>query len=357
MQRHPLALTAMILPCVPLLFRPALSGRVLAAGLALTLAGCSRERPPAPALPTAAVRTAEVLAVTEARSIELPGTVRAVERAALAPKVTGAVESLPVVLGQPVRAGDVLARISANEMGARLAQAEANLGQARRDLERETGLLAKNITAAETVRNLEDRVRLMEATVAEARAMLGYTVITAPFDGVIARRFVNEGDFATAGSPLLEIENPARQRVEVEVPESLAAIPVGAAALIRAGETELPGRVAEISPALDPVARTLLAKIDLPVRAAVRSGQFARVAWPAGEGRALVVPASSVTPFGQMERVFVVAGGKAVLRLVKTGARRGGQIEILAGLAAGEQVVTGPAAASLRDGQPVEVKP
>ncbi len=347
----------MILPSVPPFFRQTFSGRALAAGLALALAGCSRERPSEPALPTVAVRTAEVLAVTEALSIELPGTVRAVERAALAPKVTGAVESLPVVLGQSVKAGDVLVRISANEIGARLAQAEASLGQARRDLQRETSLLAKNASAAETVRGLEDRVRLMEATVAEARTMLGYTVITAPFDGVIARRFVNEGDLATAGSPLLEIENPVRQRVEVEVPESLAGIPVGASALIRIGETELPGRVAEVSPALDPVARTLLAKIDLPARAAVRSGQFARVAWPAGEGRALVVPANAVTPFGQMERVFVVAGGKAVLRLVKTGARRGEQIEILAGLSAGEQIATGPAAANLRDGQPVEVKP
>ncbi|OAM88950.1 efflux RND transporter periplasmic adaptor subunit [Termitidicoccus mucosus] len=347
----------MIRPCILPLFRQAFSVRALTAGLALALAGCGRERPPAPALPTAAVRTAEVRAVTESRSVELPGTVRAVERAALAPKVTGAVESLSVVLGQSVKAGDVLVRISANEMGARLAQAEASLGQARRDLERETSLLAKNASAAETVRSLEDRVRLMEATVAEARAMLGYTVITAPFDGVIARRFVNEGDLATAGGPLLEIENPDRQRVEVEVPESFADIPVGTSALIWVGKIELPGRVAEISPALDPIAHTLLAKIDLPARAAVRSGQFARVAWPAGGGQALVVPASSVTPFGQMERVFVVADGKAVLRFVKTGARRGEQIEILAGLAAGEHVVAGPPAASLRDGQPVEVKP
>ena len=89
----------------------------------------------------------------------------------------------------------------------------------------------------------------------------------------------------------------------------------------------------------------------------MRSGQFARVAWPAGETKALVVPAAAVTTFGQMERVFVVANNSASLRLVKTGARHGAEIEILSGLAAGERVVSDVAAAPLRDGQPVEVKP
>lgn len=323
----------------------------------LALAGCGRE--PAAAQPPSAlsVRTAVVREVAELRRTELPGTVRAVERAALAPKVTGTIVGLPVVLGQSVKRGDVLARISANEIDARLAQAEAALAQARRDLERETGLEAKGASAAETVRSMQDRVRIAEATVAEARTMLAYTTITAPFDGVISRRLVNEGDLAMAGNPLLEIENPALQRVEVEVPDGLASVAVGAATPVRIGELDLAGRVAEVSPALDPVARTYLAKIDLPAGAAVRSGQFARVAWPVGEGRTLLAPTEAVTAFGQMERVFVVADGKAALRLVKTGARQGADVEVLAGLAAGERVVADPAAANLRDGQPVEVKP
>jgi len=329
---------------------------LLAAGFALAAIGCHRETAAAPALPAVAVHTAEVRAITEQRRTELPGTVRAVERAALAPKVMGTVASLPVTLGQSVKRGDTLATLTANEIGARLAQAEAGLGQARRDLERETSLLAKGAAAAETVRSAEDRVRLAEATVAEARTMLTYTTITAPFDGVITRRLVNEGDLASPGVPLLEIENPALQRVEVEVPDSLAAGAVGASAPVRINDLELPGRVAEISPALDSVSRTFLAKIDLPAGAAVRSGQFARVAWPAGEGKSLVVPAAAVSAFGQMERVFVIADRKATMRLVKTGARHGADIEILSGLAAGERIVADPAA-TLRDGQAVEVKP
>lgn len=324
--------------------------------LALLVAGCGRkEHAATAALPAVLVRSATVQNVTEIRRLELPGTVRAVERAALAPKVMGTIKDIPVALGQVVKRGEVLLTISAHEIDAKLAQAEAGLGQAKRDLERETGLLAKGASAAETVRSTEDRVRLMQATVDEARTMLTYTKITAPFDGVITRRFVNEGDLAAPGIPLLEMENPSAQRVEVEVPDGMAVVAVGASAPVRVGDLELPGRVAEISPALDPVSRTFLAKIDLPAGAAVRSGQFARVGWPAGEGTALVIPATAVTNFGQMERVFVVAEGRATLRLVKTGARHGDQVEVLAGLTVGERVVA-DGAAPLRDGQSVEVK-
>ena len=326
-----------------------------ALALGLLAGGCSRDPHAAPPLPTVAVRTTEVRAITELRRTELPGTVRAVERAALAPKVTGTIAHLPIALGQSVKRGDTLAIISANEINARLAQAEAGLAQARRDLERETTLEAKGASATETVRSMQDRVAIAEATVAEARTMLTYTTITAPFDGVITRRLVNEGDLASAGMPMLEMENPALQRVEVEVPDGLATAPVGARTPIRINDLALEGRVAEVSPALDPVSRTYLAKIDLPAGATVRSGQFARVSWPAGEGRALVVPASAVSTFGQMERVFVVADGHAAMRLVKTGARHGDRIEILSGLAAGETIVT-TNTATLRDGQPVEVK-
>ncbi len=328
-----------------------------ALALGLLAGGCSRDPHAVSPLPTVAVRTTEVRAITELRRTELPGTVRAVERAALAPKVTGTIASLPITLGQSVKRGDTLATISANEINARLAQAEAGLAQARRDLERETALEAKGASATETVRSMQDRVHIAEATVAEARTMLAYTTITAPFEGVITRRFVNEGDLAVAGSPMLEVENPALQRVEVEVPDSLAAVAVGTEVPVRINTLDLVGRIAEVSPALDSVSRTFLAKIDLPAAAAVRSGQFARVAWPAGETKALVVPAAAVTTFGQMERVFVVANNSASLRLVKTGARHGAAIEILSGLAAGEAIVVDPSATPLRDGQPVEVKP
>jgi RND family efflux transporter MFP subunit len=142
----------------------------------------------------------------------------------------------------------------------------------------------------------------------------------------------------------------------VNVPESLATLAPGAELEVVAGGITLSGKLAEISPAADPASRTRLAKVDLPAGAAVRSGQFVRVLWPAGPTTALLVPVSALTRFGQMEQVFVVTtGNRAELRLVRTGGREGDRLIILAGLEAGETVVLDPPA-TLREGQPVEAR-
>lgn len=325
----------------------------------LAASGCGRGHDraaaPAPAGQPVAVQVATVERRTTPRTIEVPGTVRPVDRATLAAKVMGTVDSVAITLGQRVRRGDVLLRISAAEIDARVTQAEARLEQVTRDFEREKGLLAEGASTEASVRSLESERRAAEAGVAEARTMLSYTQITAPFDGVISARPVNEGDLATPGVRLVEIEGTGRLRVETEVPESLGTIAPGTPVRVTAAGIEIAGTLAEISAAADAQSRTVFAKIDLPADAKVRSGQFARASFPAGQGEVLVVPAAAISPFGQMERVFVMEDGHAALRLVRTGARHGELIEVLAGLDAGEVVVS-PVPTGLRDGQAVEVR-
>ena len=113
----------------------------------------------------------------------------------------------------------------------------------------------------------------------------------------------------------------------------------------------------EFSAAADPLTRTRLAKLELPVNSSARSGQYVRVLWPLGRGPALLIPTSAVQLFGQMERVFVVTSeGRAQLRLVKTATHSSALTRILAGLTAGETIILNPAAI-LRDGQSVIVSP
>ena len=116
--------------------------------------------------------------------------------------------------------------------------------------------------------------------------------------------------------------------------------------------TNLEGVVSEMAPAADANSRTYLVKLELPGAAGLRSGQFGRATLPVGETSALRVAASAVIERGQMELVFVAKDGRAQLRLVKTGKRVGGEVEVVAGLSAGESVVV-EGAAQLRDGQPV----
>ncbi|PTY08692.1 efflux RND transporter periplasmic adaptor subunit [Opitutaceae bacterium EW11] len=335
--------------------KPSLSILVLAA---LVLAGCGRHGGIAPDadLPRVAVRAAAVEQSGTPLTQVVSGTVVPQARATVAAKLLASVASADFAVGQRVQAGDLLVKLSAAEIAARVDQAQAALSQAQRDYDREAAFEAKGASTADTVHSLDERRRIAEAGLLEAKSMLGYTDVKAPFSGVVVRKFVNAGDLAAPGTPLFSIEGEDRLRAEVQVPESLPALAPGDAVFVESGAKVVKGSVAEYSPAADPQTRTRLAKIDLPADAALRSGQFVRALWPAGEGRTLVAPASAVSLFGQMERVFAVTDGKARLRLVKTGARAGDSVQILSGLDAGEKVVLSPPA-TLRDGQPLEVQP
>ncbi len=332
----------------------------------LLLAGCSGRRAPADAaarLPAVAVQVATVSAEDVPMFSEVTATVRPVRRAVIAAKVMGAIEEMPVTLGQRVRTGDLLVKISAGEISARLRQAQAQLSQAQRDLERERALLAKGASTPEMVNGLADRFAMTQAMVGEAETMLGYTSLRAPFDGVVARKQAEAGDLASPGMPLLEVEGGDGFQVEAGIPDSLAAgLAIGASLTVEvpAAGTRFDGRLVELSSSADPFSHTVPVKIAVPPGVAVRSGQFARIEVPGAPARALLVPAAAVTAYGQMERVFVAADGRAALRLVRTGAARGPagreNVEILAGLSAGERVVVAPPA-GLREGQPLEVRP
>jgi len=125
---------------------------------------------------------------------------------------------------------------------------------------------------------------------------------------------------------------------------------------IAALEQELTGVISEIAPAADPNSRTFLVKLDLPGTGGLRAGQFGRVAAPVGETAALRIPGSAVVRRGQLEIVFVVTDNKAQLRLVKTGKRIGGDVELVSGVEAGEKVVIF-GSAGLADGQRVTLEP
>ena len=332
---------------------------VLAAGL-LAFAACSRSVPldPSVAGPAVPVRTASVASVRLALMTEAPATVRPAERAVIAAKLTGTIASLPWGLGQAVRAGELLLSLSAQETEARVRQAQAQLAEANRAAERQRTLVATGVNPPDALRDAEDRLRFTQAAVAEAEAMLAYATVRAPFDGVVTEKHVLPGDLATPGLPLLVLESTQHLRAEGTIPERLAGnLHIGDPLGVTLDDATAPvvGRIEELSSAADTVSRSLLVKIALPAGTA-RSGQFVRLQVPAGESDALLVPVEAVSRFGQIERVFVVEGGHATLRLVKTGRGSGPQVEILSGINAGEHIVLAPPAA-LRDGSAVTVQP
>ncbi|MGB9602155.1 MAG: efflux RND transporter periplasmic adaptor subunit [Limisphaerales bacterium] len=286
------------------------------------------------------------------------GTVRAKTSAVIEAKVSGKIESLLVAPGQTVKAGELLAKLDAREIQAKLEQAKALYDQAASDLKRYTALLESgSVTQIEYDARVA-QYKVAEAALKEAQTMLGYIDVTAPFNGVITRKIADVGDLAYPGKPILEIEDPQRLRFEANVPEALYdVIKLGNKyrILIPSLKDEIEGVVSEIAPVADPNTRTFLVKLDLPQQAGLRSGQFGRLRIPVSQNSALRVPVQAIVIRGQLEIGFVVETNVARLRLVKTGERVGNEVEVLSGIEPNEQVIVEPVA-RLKDGQPIIVE-
>lgn len=285
------------------------------------------------------------------------GTVESARRTTVAARILARIEAVQVTAGDEVAAGDLLVELDARDLEARLRQArealkaaEAQRDFARQEQARAEELLKRGVTTRQRYDQALSALRVAEAevdrlvqTLREAETALSFTEIRAPVAGRVVDRLAEPGDTATPGLPLLRLYDPSALRVEAPVRESLAVgLAVGdrLAVEISAVKEHIGGPIEEIVPYAEPGARTLLVKIRLPSDSRLFAGMFARVAVPAGERARLLVPADSITRIGQLEFVTVVADDRAERRLVTSGKPAGeGQIEILSGLQAGEQVL------------------
>ncbi len=366
------------------------------------LASCGGPHPEvtAPAQrPAMAVTTARAELHTVPSVEVLPGTVRSASAVTLAARVAGTVVRLAAEPGARVAAGTVLVELDAGELLARrdqaaaaAAAAEAAIAQAKAgeseaqamqrladtEVNRAKQLRSSNATTQADYDAVEARAQAAAARVAvaqaqvsvalqhraataavaaEAAVMVGYTRILAPFDAVVVRRHVAQGDVLAPGQAVMDVENPLALRLEVEVPESLAQDVARQAVLavtVPAATVAAQATISEITPAADPVSRSVLMKLALPAAPGLHSGQFGRITIPLASGPVLTVPASAVVHQGQLDGVFVVAGDRARWRLVRLGGSAADAVAIRAGLTAGEVVVTAPG--DLHDGQAITTR-
>jgi RND family efflux transporter MFP subunit len=330
--------------------------------LALSFTGCGAKPQSAKGnssnLPIASVHIQTVQSKPQPITEEVVGTVRAKLHATLEAKLSGRIDKLPVLLGQRVKAGELVARLDAAEINARFEQAEASLEHAERDWKRISTLFEQQAVTRADYEAAQARQRVAKGVAAEAKAMMGYVEVVAPFDGVVTKKWADVGDLAAPGKPLISIEDPSGLQLEADVPQAIATHvrrDARLAARVDGVSGELTGTVSEIAPTADSGSRTIRVKVDLSAQPGLSSGQFARLLVPVGEGNSLRVPVTAVVQRGQLETVFVVAKQHAQLHLVRTGKRVGDEMEILSGLHAGDAVVV-EGAAQLTDGQPVEAR-
>lgn len=317
----------------------------LVAGLMTALlAGCGADKvaETAGTVKTVKAGVQEVRLASLPQTHATPGTVVAVETASVASRLMGQILAIDVVEGQAVKAGQRLFTVDPADVRAQAAQAEAALADAKANYERFANLYKEEAVSRQQMEKMKLAYDQARASAESARNQLRYAVVTSPISGVVTQKLANAGSLAVPGQPVVVVENPARLQIQTQVGESLlnairpgSSVPVEIAG--RAGLIE--GRVAQVSPAADPVSRTFLVKLDLAGEG-LRSGQFGRVLFRTGERQAVLVPKAALIERAGIPGVFVVdAQGIARFRMVRSGAEHDGQIEIQAGLKAGERVV------------------
>jgi HlyD family secretion protein len=209
---------------------------------------------------------------------------------------------------------------------------------------------AQELTALKEVQAAQKDIERIQAqkedalaAEAEARVMLSYTEIQAPFSGRVVKKMVDVGDMVAPGQPLFLLEASSRPELHAFVSDSLLArLRVGqeVEVSIDALNRTLPGRVNEIRPKSDPATRTVLVKVSLPPAPDLVNGLFGRLKIPSGEYEALVIPFKAVKEVGQLYLVEVLdAEGYPQRRFVTLGQRHDDLIEVLSGLEENEEVV------------------
>lgn len=323
--------------------------------------GSAKTTPPA-------VQVVRVVSQELSETERLPAELRPWQAVAIYPKVQGFVERVNVDRGSIVRRGQILAQLSAPELLAQTAQAEAAMvgDQAtyRRLLKAShtPGAVSANELelAGQAYKGDQERVRSL-------KALSGYLIIRAPFSGIITQRNVHPGALVgppteplSSAVPMLRLEQINHLRLVVPVPQTdVDLTPKGG--LVRFTVSALPGRyftgtIARISHALDPATRTMPVEADVYQKEFLLDpGMFVEALWPLESGApSLFVPGSAISG-GPNPFVERVNNGRVQRIAVMRGKATGKLVQVFGQLAAGDLVVAEPSA-DLTDGERVSAQ-
>jgi membrane fusion protein, multidrug efflux system len=296
-----------------------------------------------------------------AREVTVSGVVEPIRSVAVNSQLAGALLSVNVEEGDRVRRVSVVARLDDRGLRAQLDAADANFQVAEAAFQRAEQLRDRRVI---TLPEYERERTAYAAAVSQRdqlRTRIGFATVTAPIAGVVTQKLVERGDIVGNQARLLTIADVSEMVVRVGVSElDVVALNVGES--VRVGldaypGQELTGRIRRVFPSADPATRLVPVEVALsgPATTIARPGFLARVTFGVGarEG-VLLVPVGAVLPTTAGPAVFVISDGRAVRRIVETGATSMGRVEIISGLEAGDPVVT-VGNNMLRDGSAVRI--
>lgn len=308
--------------------------------------------------------------VTERVSMPLAhridGVVEARQQATLSAEVAGKIEEVNFDVDDYVEQGEIVLRIRDREYRARVQQAraaldeaDANLQEMRLEFKRNQDLLKQKLisqavfdSARANLKAAEARKASAEASLARAEEQLGYTVVRAPYSGVVVQRHVERGESVNPGQPIMTGYGLGQLRVSADVPQSLInGLRKNLAArivLIEDGRSIDAVKIT-IHPFADPQNHSFPVRLDLPeIKDGLFPGMLVKVEINVGDTERLLLPQSALVSRSEVNAVYVVDNdGGLSMRQVRPGNRFGDRIEILAGLDANETVALDPVRAGI----------
>ncbi|RPH39253.1 MAG: efflux RND transporter periplasmic adaptor subunit, partial [Planctomycetota bacterium] len=285
-------------------------------------------------------------------------------------RMFGTLEWVGIEVGSKVKKGEIIGRIANADIAAQVEEAKAALADAEREHARWKAVIDKGLEPKEKLDKAETQLQLVRARLKQSEAALEYTLIRAPFEGVVVKRLAQSGEnigpaggVATGGSLCTLIDRASLEMVADVNETNIAKVKVGQKAEVAAEarpDRKYKGEVRQIVPTADRTKGIIQVKIrlqdpdDLLLPEMAARASFLREGAQAGAPRKVIAPRGAVRDRGGLKVVFILESGRVRQQAVETGAEGEDGTEILKGLQGGEDVVTGGAV--VEDGTEVKLK-
>ena len=309
--------------------------------------------------PTISVKVSSPSAL-DGNFLNASGKVEAIQNANLSTRIMGFVNKVHVKVGDKVRKGQLLLSINSADINAQKAQVNASITEAtaayknaEKDYNRFKALFEDSSASQKEMDDMTANYEIAKARLEAANQMknqvnaqLSYSNISAPFSGVVTGKFINKGDMASPGMPLMSVEAPGKFQVIAMVPESeITQVKNGSEVNVTIKSTGevVKGKVTEVSTSAKNTGGQYLVKVILDkTEAKLLSGMFTSVQFPVAKASSnnILIPTSALVKRGELVGVYVVSSSNtALLRWLRLGKTFGDKIEVLSGLSADEKFI------------------
>ena len=310
--------------------------------------------------PAVAVKVSSVSENSSNPFLTVSGKVEAAKSANISTRMMGYVDKIYVQVGDKVRNGQLLLSVNNVDVSAKLAQvnagiteAQAAFNNAEKDYNRYTALFQDNSASRKELDDMTAQFEMAKARLEAARQMknevnaqLSYANIRAPFSGVVTNKFINTGDMANPGMPLLEVESPGTYQVLAMVPESeILTIQKDTKVDVQLKSLGklVGGKITEVSTSAKNTGGQYMVKVLLDASDAnILSGMYATVQFPIAQesSKAIMIPNEALVYNGQLTGIYTVSqSNTALLRWLRLGRTVGDKVEVLSGLSADEKYI------------------